>query len=183
MAKKAEITINHLDNEVERWFAVSTRFKSEKYACVMMGKKGIHSYLPIQTTSRKHGKKVRIYEKPVISCYVFVKIIKEQYITVLETENVLGFVKFSKNLISIPEEEIELLRRIAMDDELEVESTPIAFAEGDLVEITAGNLIGLKGKIIQQANQRKFQIEFEKMGQSILITMDAQFISKTGLVG
>jgi transcription antitermination factor NusG len=66
---------------------------------------------------------------------------------------------------------------------LEVESTPIAFAEGDLVEITAGNLIGLKGKIIQQANQRKFQIEFEKLGQSILITMDAQFISKTGISG
>jgi transcription antitermination factor NusG len=181
MAVKPAIIINHLDEKIAKWFAVSTRFKSEKYACLMMGKKGVHSYLPIQTTSKKHGKKVRTYEKPVISCYVFVKIIKEQYVTVLETENVLGFVKFSKNLISIPEEEIELLRRIALDADLEVESTPIAFAEGDLVEITAGNLIGLKGKIIQQANQRKFQIEFEKMGQSILITMDAQFISKTGI--
>jgi transcription antitermination factor NusG len=180
-ALKSPEIVNHLHPTKPLWFAVSTKYKSEKYACLMMGKKGIHSYLPIQTISKKHGKKIRTYEKPVISCYVFVKIIKEQYVTVLETENVMGFVKFSKNIISIPEEEIELLRRIAQDADLEVEAMQGSFEEGDWVEITSGNLMGLKGKIIQQANQRKFQIEFEKLGQSILITMDAQFLSKTGM--
>jgi len=110
-----------------------------------------------------------------------VKIIKNQYVPVLETENVAGFVKFSKNMISIPEEEIEILRRITLEDGLEIEAIPSQFSEGDSVEISAGNLMGMKGRIIKLEGKRKLQVELGHLGYSLLITIDAAFLEKTGL--
>ena len=59
-------------------------------------------------------------EKPLINCYVFVLITKQHYLPVLETENVAGFVKSSKDLRAIPEAEMEILRRITLENGLDV---------------------------------------------------------------
>ncbi len=147
----------------------------------MLSKKGIHAYLPLQKLMRRYTRSTRLIEKPLINSYVFVKIIKTQYVPVLETENVAGFVKFSKNMISIPEEEMDILRRITLEDGLDVEAIPGQFSEGDSVEIAAGNLMGMKGRIVKLEGKRRMQVELGHLGYSLLITVDANFLEKTGL--
>lgn len=132
---------------------------------------------------RRYTRSTRLTEKPLINCYVFVKIIKTQYVPILETENVVGFVKFNKDLIAIPEWEIEILRRITLEDGLQVESTSTTFTPGDAVEISAGNLMGLKGHIVRVEGKRKMQVELAYLGQNLLITVDTAFLEKTGLHG
>lgn len=173
--------INHLHESEPRWFAVHTRSKSEKFVQRMLEKKGIRAWLPLQKLMRRYTRSTRWVEKPLINAYVFVKIVKDQYVPVLETENVAGFVKFSKNLIAIPESEIDLLKRITLEDGLEVQAVPGAFEEGDPVEISAGNLMGLKGRIVKVEGKRKFQVELKYLFQSLLITVDAAFLEKTNL--
>lgn len=173
--------INHLHDSEPRWFAVHTRSKSEKFVQRMLAKKGIHAWLPLQKLMRRYTRSTRIVEKPLINCYVFVKIVKDQYVPVLETENVAGFVKFSKNLIAIPESEIDLLKKITLEDGLEVEAVKGSFSEGDPVEIAAGNLMGLKGRIVKVEGKRKFQVELNYLFHSLLITVDASFLEKTRL--
>jgi transcription antitermination factor NusG len=97
---------------------------------------------------------------------------------VLETEHVAGFVKFNKDLRSIPEAEIELMRRITLEEGLDLEVQPGVFAAGEPVEITAGNLIGLKGRIVKTNGKRNFQIELLSLGYSLLISVDAAFLGK-----
>lgn len=177
---KAPVITNHLHETEARWFAVHTRSRSEKFVQRMLSKKGINAYLPLQKLLRRYTRSTRLVEKPLINSYVFVKIIKTQYVPVLETENVAGFVKFSKNMISIPEEEIEILRRITLEDGLDVEAVPGQFAEGDPVEISAGNLMGMKGRIVKLEGKRKMQVELAALGYSLLITIDATFLEKTG---
>lgn len=172
---------NHLHESEFRWFAVHTRSKSEKFVQRMLTKKGIHAYLPLQKLMRRYTRSTRWIEKPLINSYVFVKIVKTQYVPVLETENVAGFVKFSKNMISIPEDEMDILRRITLEDGLEVEAIPGQFTEGDSVEIAAGNLLGMKGRIVKIEGKRKMQVELGHLGYSLLITVDAAFLEKTGL--
>ena len=96
----------------------------------------------------------------------------------LETENVAGFVKSSKDLRSIPEAEIEILRRITLENGLDVEVIPGSFLEGESVEITAGNLIGMKGRIVKTEGARKFQVELLTLGYSLLISVDGAFLGK-----
>ncbi|MCA0235608.1 MAG: UpxY family transcription antiterminator [Bacteroidetes bacterium] len=173
--------INHLDDVEPRWFAVSTRSKSEKFVQRMLGKKGIHTYLPIQRLMRRYTRSTRMVEKPLINCYVFVRITKPQYVPVLETENVTGFVKFNRNMIAIPEYEIDIMRRITLEDGLDVEVVQGHLEEGDQVEIAAGNLMGMKGTIIKSAGKNKFQVELNHLFHSLLITVDSAFLEKTGL--
>lgn len=172
-------TINHLHESEPRWFAVHTRSKSEKLVQRQLTKKGIHAYVPVQRLMRRYTRSSRIVEKPLINCYVFVQIVKQQYVPVLETENVSGFIRFNKDLVAIPESEINLLRRITLEDGLDIEAIPGALSEGDPVEISAGNLTGLKGRIIKKEGKQRFQVELEQLGYSLLITIGAEMLSPT----
>jgi transcription antitermination factor NusG len=173
--------INQLDETEPRWFAVYTRSKSEKFVQRMLNKKGIHAYLPLQRLLRRYTRSTRMVEKPLINCYVFVKIVRTQYVPVLETENVSGFVKFNKNMIAIPEHEIDILRRITLEDGLDVEVVQGHLDEGDMVEIAAGALMGMKGRVIKSEGKHKFQVELSYLFHSLLITIDAAFLEKTNL--
>lgn len=173
-----ELIVNHLHETEPRWFAVHTRSKSEKFVQRMLTKKGVHAYLPLQKLMRRYTRSTRMVEKPLINCYVFVRIAKEHYLPVLETENVAGFVKSSKDLRSIPEAEIEILRRITLENGLEVSVKPGIFSDGEPVEITAGNLIGMRGRIVKTEGTRKFQIELLTLGYSLLISVDGAFLGK-----
>jgi len=170
--------INDLHPSEARWFAVRTRSKSEKFVKRMLEKKGVYAYLPLQQFMRKYVRSKRLVEKPLINCYVFVQITKEQYVPVLETENVTGFVKFNKDLIAIPEAEIDIIRRVTLEEGLDVSTETGTFETGDLVEISAGTLIGLKGRIVKKEGKRNFQIELITLGVNLLISVDAAFLGK-----
>lgn len=170
--------INDLDGSEHRWFAVRTRSKSEKFVLRMLEKKGIHAYLPLQQFMRKYARSKRLVEKPLINCYVFVHIVQAQYVPVLETENVTGFVKFNKDLIAIRDAEIDTIRRITLETDLEIAAVTGHFETGDRVEIAAGTLMGLKGRVLKQEGKRCFQVELATVGISLLITVDGAFLAK-----
>ncbi|MCB0664026.1 MAG: UpxY family transcription antiterminator [Saprospiraceae bacterium] len=168
---------NHLDPETPRWFAVYTHFKREKVVERMLRQKGIECYLPLQKQARKYTRKFRIVELPLISCYLFVKITKAEYVPVLETEHVLNFVKFSRDLIAIPEEEIDLIKRI-VGEGLPIEVEQGSIEEGDWVEIISGNLTGLKGRMVAKEGKNQFVVELDQLGYSIRMTLDPKLLHK-----
>ncbi len=170
---------NHLSAKEPRWFAVYTRYKREKLVDKRLKEQGIESYLPIQSLSRQYGRKVRIVELPLIGTYLFTRITKPEYVTVLRTQDVVGFVKFSQNLIAIPDEEIRILQRV-VGQGIEVDVKPNSYQVGDEVEITAGNLTGLKG-ILQATNQNKnFVIELNQIGYSLRIQVEPAMLKRIG---
>ncbi|MCB0624781.1 MAG: UpxY family transcription antiterminator, partial [Saprospiraceae bacterium] len=76
---------NQLDERQERWFAVYTRFKREKLVYQRLQEKGIHAFLPLQNLTRQYASRKRSVQLPLISCYVFTRITKKDYVRVLET--------------------------------------------------------------------------------------------------
>ncbi len=175
---KSQAIENQLDTVEHRWFAVYTRPKAEKIVVSQLAHKQVESYLPIQKKVRKYTRKIRLVELPLIGGYVFVKIIKSDYIKVLETEHILNFVKFSRNLIAIPEAEIDILRRIVGDETAEIEVEKTSFLEGDKVRIASGNLFGLEGKLVASKGKNKMVIELESLGYSMILTVDTTLLEK-----
>lgn len=175
-----KLIVNHLHELEPRWFAVRTRSKSEKFVQRVLTKKGVYAYLPLQKLLRSYSRSTRTVEMPLLHGYVFVQITKDQYLKVLETENVAGFVKCNQDLRSIPETEIDILRRITLENGLELEVYPGCFSEGEPVEIVAGNLIGMQGSIVKLESKRKFKVELRSLGYSLLISVDAAFLGKLG---
>jgi len=168
---------NHLNLNEPKWFAIYTKYKREKTVQRDLNLKGIETFLPIQKVVRVYTRKRKVVELPLISCYIFVKITKPEYVPVLETDDVVKFVRFSKNLISIPEEEIKLLRQI-IGEGIPVTAEKIGFQKGDAVEIIGGTLLGLKGTLVEEHGEKEMVIDLETMGYSLRMQVDAKLLRK-----
>ena len=168
---------NHLDDRIPKWFAVYTYYKREKIAAKQLKQSNIKVYLPIHTVIRRYVRKVKKVELPLINHYVFVKITKKEYSRVLECPYVVHFVKFNKNLISIPEEEIDLIKRILGEaSTVELENTP--FQKGDQVEVIGGNLTGLKGVLIEKENNKYLSVRLTNIGISLNVSIAVNLLRK-----
>jgi transcription antitermination factor NusG len=165
---------NHLCGETPKWFAVYTKFKSEKEVARRLSRKGIECYVPVNKVVRQYTRKRKIIDLPLINCYAFVKITRDQYVKVLETEYVIKFIHFAKNLISIPESEINLLRRICQEA-TDIETDGITFLRGKPVEIISGNLTGIKGKLVGDLG-KNFLVELQYIGIGLRIEVDPKLL-------
>ncbi len=166
--EKNKSYINHLDDNISKWFAIRTNFKHEKHVAKKLKDVGVSVYLPLVTKVRQYTRKVKKYEIPLITNYVFVKIKKQEYIKVLQVQGVLGFIKVGKNLISIPEDEINILKKIIGEErEIGVFPRDRGGTIGRKVEIISGYLTGIKGKVTEVSNKKMFIIELQNIGYTL----------------
>jgi transcription antitermination factor NusG len=178
VATQAKPNENHLSADIPRWFAVKTRFRDEKVALKMLTKYGVHTYLPIQTLTRRYGKKVRRVELPLINSFVFVKICSHEYKIVLESEYVRGFLRLGQNILAIPDVQIEWMRRLLGEGvELTVEPT-MSYEKGDLVEVTSGSLLGLRGTLVTIQGKDKVLVDLINSGYTLQISIDKTLLHK-----
>ncbi len=168
--------INQLSDSDERWFAVYTKYKCEKFVAAQLAKKNIQSYVPLVAKTRRYNRKIKHYEVPLINCYVFVKIKKSDYLRTLETEFVMKFLKNGNDLMAIPENEIQVLKRVSGQAEESFENVPDFFNEGQDVIVTSGQLTGMKGKIINRAGKKSFVVELETIGYHLRVNIDLKWL-------
>lgn len=170
-SSEQEIT-NHLHQSQKKWFAIYTKYKCEKFVVDKLLKKNIEAYIPLLKTTKRYTRKIKTYEVPLLNCYVFVKIDKTQYVKVLETEYVMKFIKQRRDLISIPDEEILLLKQIVGEFQEKIEFHPDEFVEGQEVEIIGGSLTGLNGILVEEKNKNLFVVQLNHIGVQLRIDIN-----------
>ena len=174
MNQARSVIENHLSDHAYKWFAISTRYKAEKEVARLLSKRGIECYVPINRVVRQYARKRKVVELPLIHCYAFVRIKKNEYVSVLETHHVVKFIHFSRNLVSIPDEEIHMLQRVCQEfDNIETEG--ISFQKWRPVEIIGGNLTGIRGKLID-CRGKNFLIELDHIGIGMRIEIDQHLL-------
>jgi len=178
--KKSLDPINDLAESEYRWFAIYTKYKGEKHVIQSLSKKGIEAYTPLLKTTKKYTRKVKTYEIPILNCYVFVFITKKEYVSVLETEHVINFVKIRKNLVAIPQHEIDLMKRVVGHFD-EITLAEENYTIGDQVEIVSGKLTGLKGLLVEINGKKDFLVNLKGAGIQLLINIDPKLIRPIGL--
>lgn len=141
----------------------------------LLAKKGIAAYVPLITKIKQYVSRKKRFDVPLINCYVFVKITKDQYVKVLETQHVISFIKQRQNLISIPEVEIDLLKRIVGEIE-NVNAENIEMGVGDEVEIISGNLTGIKGRLVETESKNKFVVQLASIGYQLSMIIDKSLL-------
>ena len=171
---------NHLDSVTPRWFAIYVRYKREKVVLEELQRQGIEAYLPIQKKVRMYGKRRRTVELPLFNSYLFVKITSKHYIPVLSVDNVLKFIKFSNNLLAIPDREIEIIKNV-IGDNISVRVKENGFVEGDTVVIMRGNLTGVKGVLLETRSKGNVLVELKNVGFTLQLTMDISMLEKSSI--
>jgi transcription antitermination factor NusG len=108
---------------------------------------------------------------------LFVKIKKLEQAKVLETEHVLKFIKQGKDLNPIPQDQIDVLKRIEGVD-CEIEVGPTIYSIGDEVEVVKGTLAGLKGRMVSRLGKKQFVVEIDAIGVSLQLNIDINMLHK-----
>ena len=160
-----------------RWFAISTRSKSEKVVHRLLQQQGVNAYVPIHRTHKlfPSGRK-RWVEKPLISCYAFVRITSKEYTKVLRTDHVVKFVRLANDLKAIPDAEIDILRQVTGEIQIPMNAVPYKFHHGEEVEILFGPLTGMLAKLIERRGQKQVVIELQNVGYSLQLTLHPRHI-------
>lgn len=164
-----------LHEKERRWFAVHTPFRKEKSAARELQKKGIDCYVPLVEKTKRYERKIKTYQVPLINNYLFVHIVKKEYVSVLQARDVFDFVRFDRDLIAVPDEEMELLKRIVGESASTAEwsQRPIV---GQKVEIIGGKLTGIQGMVIKEKGRKQLVIELETLGWAIQLEVDEKYI-------
>lgn len=141
------------------WYAVSTKYKHEKRIAEYLESQGIIAYVPLRESVKKYKKSLKVHLVPLISCYVFVKILPEDKSMILGT---MGVNRFIGTPIpkTIRDEEIDILKKLTAYN-LEVEANPKDYTVGSMVYISEGPFLGKKGRIIMQRGKLKFLLRLE----------------------
>ena len=175
MTQRNQLSIDEIE---PRWFAVYTRFKREKMVNKRLQEKNIETYLPLQKVTRYYTRKTKHLELPLISCYIFTKITKPQYVPVLEDPDVVTFVKTGKDLIAIPEDQMELLRRIVGEGQ-EVAVETDEYRIGDQVEVIGGQLTGINGLLVDKEGEKFFVVDLDFIDTRLRMKIDPKYLRVT----
>ncbi|MDX1686296.1 MAG: UpxY family transcription antiterminator [Saprospiraceae bacterium] len=171
----AEKNRRHMHDSEARWFAIYTPYKREKSAIKMLRQKGIECYVPLVEKVRRYQRKVKSFQVPLMNNYIFVRITRSQYIDVLEVRDVSWFVRLSDEIIAVPQEEIDLLKRVAGETG-KVYSHHERPKVGQNVEIIGGKLTGLSGVVRQDLGKNQVLIDLDTLGWSLQLEVHPKYL-------
>jgi transcription antitermination factor NusG len=154
------------------WYALHTRSKHEKRVAAELEQKGITSFLPVITETRKWSDRRMKIDVPLFSCYVFVNIpmCPETRIAVLRTSGVLTFVGGNQLRAPIPDCEIDQIQRIL---EKKVPFAAHPFLEiGQRVRVRGGVLEGLEGVLTRFNGANRLVLSVQTIQRSLSVTVE-----------
>lgn len=158
------------------WHAVYVKSRAEKKAQTELQIQEIETFLPLQRKLRQWSDRKKWVETPLISGYLFVKASRKEYDQVLQSNYVVSYVRFEGKAAIVPEYQIEYLKLMLKQDSSEIEITREKLKPGQMIEVVAGPLIGLKGKLQKIKGKNKVAIELEQLGYSALVEILAEDI-------
>jgi len=158
-----------------QWYPVYTNPRAEKKAYEHLVKKSIEVYLPLKKTLKQWSDRKKWVQEPLITSYVFVYIKISEMAAVLTTPGISRFIYFSGKVATMPEMQIERIKRLLQTDN-PFSITTKQFEKGKMVEVTAGPLKGLTGELIEYQSQKKILLRLSPVGESLLVQISPDII-------
>jgi len=155
--------------EESSWYAVHTMARHEKRVAAQFEEKRVCTFLPLLHQVHRWSHRRRVVQTPLFSCYAFVRTVQtvEERLKILQTPGVLGFVGSERQGTSIPDEQIESLRKAISE---KVPCLPHPFISvGKRVRIRGGSLDGVEGILMLQGRDQRLVISVELLQRSVSI--------------
>lgn len=158
-----------MEQKTHTWYAVYTKPRWEKKVADALVRKQIETYCPLNRVTHQWSDRKKIVEEPLFKSYVFVRIPEDKKTLVRETSGIVNFVYWLGKPASIPDHEIDLIKRFLREyQDVEVERFPIH--EDDLIRITAGPLMHQHGRVVE-AGKNTVKAVLYSMGFSLIATV------------
>ena len=159
------------------WYAVYTHSRAEKRVNDRLIEAGIETFLPMQKTLRQWSDRKKLVEKPLISSYIFVKVVPKHFLAVRKTEGVVKLITLDSKPVVIPEDQMKNLRILCSSD-ADVMVSDKVYLKGDMVEVIYGSLTGLRGELIRVGRKHKVIIRILEPGMNLTVDITTVAIRK-----
>ena len=161
----------------KKWHVVYTRSRAEKKVYEELTIENIESFLPLQKKLRQWKDRKKWVEMPLLPGYCFVNISRKEYDKVLQTNNVVGYIRFDGKAAVIPDEQIHALRQLISQFDVDVDVSDKNFKKGKKIEIVAGPLVGVKGELIAMRGKNRFVVRIMQIHTTFSVELSADKLS------
>ena len=153
------------------WYAVYTRPNHEKRAIQQLESRGIEGYLPVYRAAHKWKNGCRVtLQLPLFPNYLFVHIDHRDWVRVVEIPSVHAIVGTRRELLPVPQLEIETLR--AGLHQCQAQPHPY-LKVGARARIKSGPLAGLEGVVSRAKDSLRVVITIDSIMRSMAVEVDA----------
>ncbi len=160
------------DTVGKEWFAVLTRARHEKVVEQRLCGKGVLTFLPLVRQEHRWSDRRKTVEVPLFSSYIFAKLTprNDERLRVLLVDGVLGFVGPRDQGVSIPEEQIDSVRKL-VQEQLPYCSHPF-LKIGQRVRIRSGALDGVEGILVSRRGERTLVVSVDIVNRSLAVRIE-----------
>ena len=158
-------------HDAPAWYAVWTRSRHEQVVREQLERKGLEAFLPTITRWSRWKDRKKQVDWPLFPGYCFVRFNGVERLPVLKCAGVVNIVSFDGDIVPIPEQEIESIRRLVESD-LQFDPCPL-IREGMMVEVTHGPLKGVVGRLVRKGAHARLVLSVNLIGQAVSVEVDA----------
>jgi transcription antitermination factor NusG len=156
----------------QHWYAVYTRPRHEKVVDVSLRQKGITTFLPLVSSTRRWSDREKVIQTSLFPSYTFVRLapVAEAHLDALKTTGVVGFVGVGRRGVPIPDKQIEDLQTV-LRQRISCAIFPFLRA-GQRVRIRGGCLNGIEGLLVTLKGDRSLVISIDSIFRSLAIQIE-----------
>jgi len=160
------------------WYPLQTRYQCEKKVDTALRHEGFESFAPMQLATRRWSDRTKLVESPLFPGYTFVRMEAEPelLIKVLRLPGLVRFVMSGRELVPIPNQEIDAVRALVQGS-TSFESGPFP-AVGERVRIHGGCLEGVEGVLIGQTGRQEIVISVGAIHRSLKVILGSYRIER-----
>lgn len=164
------------DNINRFWFALYTKPRHEFKAAEQLKDVNVDYYLPVVVKLKQWSDRKKKVTEPLIRGYIFIHASEKERITALEQNAIVRCVTFNSRVATIPDWQIENLRRM-----LETESDFLISEKimaGQKVKVISGPFEGVTGLVNYTSNGKTISITIDMLKRSVTAVLPTESVVK-----
>jgi len=162
----------------QQWYVYYTKSRHEKKVKELLERRGFDVFLPMQKVLRQWSDRKKKVETPLFNSYIFVRTEEHRISDVLQIPGVSWNIRHNGKPAVLHANEYDLINRfLATGLTLEVLATP-DLRQGDQVKVIDGPLRGMYGVLVGTADDTRFLVALDSIGQSIRVTLEPHLMKR-----
>ena len=181
-SKECHSLMHEKDNkqkvQSKRWYLAQCKPNATHIAVRNLDNQGFASFLPLQEGTKRKGKGFHHQIRPLFPGYLFVQLNAREgpWRKINSTRGIARLVRLGAEPSVVPDAIIAGL--MARCNELGIIQDAVTFAVGDHAQVSQGPFSGFVAKIVKVEANARIHILLKIMGQSTVVSIDAEALTQ-----
>jgi transcription antitermination factor NusG len=159
------------------WYAIYTKPRWEKKVNMVLERKGVEVWCPLQKVRKQWSDRKKIVEEPLFKSYVFVRINNTERTNVLMTDGVLNFVYYVGKPAIIRDEEIEVIKKYLSEEQATISIQSLnSLDENTRIKVNHGIFMDSTGTVVK-GGKKKVYVKLQSLEQVLIVEFPLEHVT------